>query len=325
MKEFVINRNDAGQRLDRFTGKAVPLLPASLMQKYIRLKRIKVNGKGAKKDARLCEGDRVQLYINDEFFDEPTEENAYLKIASPRLTVAYEDENILVADKPAGMLCHSDGARWAGGTLIDHIKAYLYQKKEWRPQEEHSFVPALANRIDRNTQGLVLAAKNAAALRVLDEKIRTREIEKTYLAAVRGTMTPPEGTLENYLFKDAKKNLVFVRSAPEKGARTAVTRYRTLTAQGGFSLLACELVTGRTHQIRAQLADAGHPLVGDGKYGSERLNRAAGETRQALCSYKVRFAFRTDAGPLAYLNGRTVTATDVDFVKKFFPLFNDLH
>ena len=210
MKELTIKANDAGQRLDRFIGKAVPLLPESLLQKYIRLKRIKVNGKGSKRDARLAAGDTVQLYINDEFFEKPREENSYLKVGTPRLDIVYEDENILLVDKKPGILCHSAGV-WDYNTLIAHIQAYMAQKGEWDPRDENSFVPALCNRIDRNTGGIVIAAKNAPSLRVLNDKIRDREIEKFYLCAVRGRPSPSSGRLENFLFKDANSNQVFVK------------------------------------------------------------------------------------------------------------------
>ena len=151
MKELTIGRNDAGQRLDRFLAKAVPLLPASLAQKYIRLKRIKCNNARAQRDTRLQEGDVLQLYINDEFFDKPSEANAYLTVTAPKLNIVYEDENILLVDKKPGVAVHPhDGAEY-GRTLIDHIQAYLYAKGEWRPREEQAFTPALCNRIDRNT------------------------------------------------------------------------------------------------------------------------------------------------------------------------------
>ena len=178
MKELTIKQNDAGQRLDRFVGKAVPLLPESLLQKYIRLKRIKVNGKGAKRDARLSVGDTVQLYINDEFFEKPREENSYLKVGTPKLSIVYEDENILLADKKPGVLCHSAGV-WDYNTLIANIQAYMAQKGEWRPREENAFAPALCNRIDRNTGGIVIAAKNAEALRILS-------LRRVRAAAARG-------------------------------------------------------------------------------------------------------------------------------------------
>lgn len=321
MKEIIIKRNDAGQRLDRFVGKAVPLLPEALLQKYIRIKRIKVNGKGSKRDLRLSEGDVLSLYINDEFFDKPAEQNSYLKVGTPRLTVVYEDDNILLADKKPGVLCHSAGA-WDYNTLIANIQAYLYHKGQWRPREENAFAPALCNRIDRNTGGIVIAAKNAEALRILNEKIKDREIEKYYLCAVMGKPRPASGRLENYIFKDAVKNQVYIKTAPEPGARTAVTEYRVLESKNGLSLVECRLLTGRTHQIRAQMAHAGWPLLGDGKYGRERENREFGEKGQALYSYKLRFEFPTDAGILNYLRGREFTVDNIDFKEKYFPGFS---
>ena len=317
MKEFIVGKNDAGQRLDRFVGKTVPLLPDSLLQKYIRLKRIKLNRKGAKRDTRLSEGDCIQLYINDEFFEKPREENSYLKVGKPRVTIVYEDENILLADKKPGVLCHSAG-QWDYNTLIANIQAYLAQKGEWRPWEENSFAPALCNRIDRNTGGIVIAAKNAEALRIINEKIKLREIEKYYLCAVHGRPDPPSGILENYLFKDAVKNRVYVKNKNEPGAKTAVTEYRTLRSKGPLSLVECRLLTGRTHQIRAQMAHVGWPLLGDGKYGSERFNKNYDEAGQALYSYKLQFSFPTDAGLLNYLRGKEFTVDSVGFVDKYF-------
>lgn len=317
MKELRISKNDSGQRLDRFLSKAVPLLPASLAQKYIRLKRIKLNGGRAQRDTRLQEGDVLSLYINDEFFDTPREENAYLTVSVPKLNLVYEDDNILLVDKKPGQAVHPhDGAEY-GKTLIDHIQAYLYAKREWRPREENAFTPALCNRIDRNTGGIVIAAKNAEALRILNEKIRDREIDKRYLAVIEGQIRPQNGTLSGYLFKDAVKNRVFVTDTPQPGSKTAVTKYRTLAQAKGLSLVECELLTGRTHQIRAQFAHAGHPLLGDGKYG--KLSKDAIRKYQALYSYKLTFTFPTDAGVLTYLKGKTFTVSDVDFARELFP------
>ena len=317
MKEFIINQNDAGQRLDRFVGKAAPLLPSSLMQKYIRIKRIKINNKSAARDTKLVYGDTIQMYVNDEFFEAPTEKNSYLKITSPDLNILFEDENILLVDKKPGVLCHdADGA--SAFTLIAHIKAYLYQKKEWRPFEENTFTPALCNRIDRNTGGIVIAAKNAETLRIINEKIKNQEIDKHYLAIVHGTPSPPDGTLRSFLFKDAAKNQVIVKKTSEKGTKTAITEYRTLMSFGNLSLVECRLLTGRTHQIRAQFADFGHPLLGDGKYGSERLNRPYSEHKQALYSYRLMFSFTSDAGMLNYLKNREFIVFSVDFVGKYF-------
>ena len=317
MKEFTIGSNDAGQRLDRFLAKAVPLLPASLAQKYIRLKRIKCNGKRIERDARLQEGDVLQLYINDEFFDKPREDNAYLTVAAPKLNIVYEDDQILLVDKRPGLAVHPhDGAEY-GRTLIDHIQSYLYQKREWRPREENAFTPALCNRIDRNTGGIVIAAKTAEALRVMIQKIKDRELDKRYLAIVEGTPKPIVGSLKGYLFKDAKKNRVFVTDTPQTGAKSCQTNYRVLASRGGLSLVECELITGRTHQIRAQFAHAGHPLLGDGKYG--KLDKKYDRNYQALYSYKLTFCFTTDAGALAHLNGKSFQVDQVDFAREYFP------
>ena len=317
MKEFTIGKNDAGQRLDRFLSKAVPLLPASLAQKYIRLKRIKCNGGRVQRDTRLQAGDVLQLYINDEFFDKPREDNGYLTVAAPKLTIVYEDENILLVDKRPGLAVHPhDGAEY-GRTLIDHIQAYLYQTKQWNPRGENAFTPALCNRIDRNTGGIVIAAKTAEALRVMNQKIKDREIDKRYLAIVEGTPKPEKGILKGYLFKDSKKNRVFVTDTPQPGSKTCQTNYRTLETRKGISLVECELITGRTHQIRAQFAHAGHPLLGDGKYG--KLNKQFDRNYQALYSYKLTFTFTTEAGNLSYLNGQSFSVEKVDFVETYFP------
>ncbi len=320
MKEFTIRQNDAGQRLDRWLTKTLPLLPAPLAQKYIRLKRVKLNGKGAKRDARLAVGDVLQLYINDEFFDRPTPENAFLSVFQPQLDIVYEDENLLLLNKRPGLVVHPDEHERVN-TLLTHIQAYLYQKKEWSPYKENSFAPALCNRIDRNTGGIVIAAKNAETLRVMNQKIRDRELVKLYLCVVHGRMDPPAGELRDYLRKDEARAQVTVHRRPVEGGKTAVTRYRTLTSSGGLSLVECDLITGRTHQIRAQFAAAGHPLLGDGKYGRERDNRKYGRHGQALYSYKLEFRFTTDAGPLEPLNGRSWQVDDVDFVAEYFPGF----
>ena len=318
MKEFTIGPNDAGQRLDRWLAKTLPLLPAPLAQKYIRLKRVKVNGKGSKRDVRLQKGDVLQLYINDEFFDRPTPENAFLSVFKPQLDILYEDEHIMLLNKRPGMVVHPDEKERVN-TLITHIQAYLYQKKEWSPYWEHSFAPALCNRIDRNTGGIVIAAKTAQALRVMNQKIRDRELQKLYLCVVHGTMVPRDGRLTSYILKDEDRAQVRVFQRPVPGGKTAVTLYRTLEARNGLSLVECDLITGRTHQIRAQFAAAGHPLLGDGKYGRERDDKRFDRRFQALYSYKLRFRFTTDAGCLEHLNGGEWTVEDVDFAAEYFP------
>ena len=317
MRELTIGKNDAGQRLDRFVAKSLPLLPPTLLQKYIRLKRIKVNGRGAKRDTRLESGDILQLYINDEFFDKPSEENIFLTVFRPQLDIVYEDENLLLVNKRPGLVVHADETEKVN-TLINHIQAYLYQKREWNPRWENAFTPALCNRIDRNTGGIVIAAKNAETLRIINQKIRDREIDKRYLCITVGAPRPPQGEVSCFLLKDEKKKQVAVYHRPVPGGKTAVTRYRTLETRGELSLLEVELLTGRTHQIRATMADLGCPLLGDGKYGDGSVNRRYGETRQALYSYRLTFDFPTDAGLLNYLRGRSFQVESVPFREKYF-------
>ena len=319
MKELTVGKNDAGQRLDRFLSKAVPLLPDSLMQKYIRLKRIKCNGKPVKRDYRLNAGDLLALYINDEFFEVPQENNAWLKVGNPKLNIVYEDENLLLVDKKPGVLCHSDGS-WDYHTLISNIQAYLARSGEWKPKEENSFTPALCNRIDRNTGGIVIAAKNAETLRVINQKIKDREIAKYYLCVVIGKPRPDSGLLENELFKDAVKNTVFVKSRAEPGSRTAKTEYRVLQSRDHLSLVECHLLTGRTHQIRVQMAHAGWPLLGDGKYGREEVNRIYHEHGQALYSWRLVFEFPTFSEHLEYLRGKEfrIDPKTIEFCIKYF-------
>ena len=318
MREFTIGKNDAGQRLDRFVAKNLPLLPPALLQKYIRLKRIKVNGKGSKRDVRLNAGDVLQLYINDEFFDKPSEENMFLTLFNPQLDIVYEDENLLLVNKRPGLVVHADETEKVN-TLINHIQAYLYQKREWNPKWENAFAPALCNRIDRNTGGIVIAAKNAETLRIINEKIKNHELEKSYLCVTVGHPRPAEGRIEGFLLKyEAKKQVSFYHK-PVPGGKTAVTLYKTLESRGPLSLVECRLLTGRTHQIRVSMAEIGCPLLGDGKYGQGAVNKQYHETRQALYSYKLAFAFTTDAGALEYLRGKEFRVDSVPFRDKYFP------
>ena len=318
MREFTIGKNDAGQRLDRFVAKNLPLLPPALLQKYIRLKRIKVNGKGSKRDVRLNAGDALQLYINDEFFDKPSEENMFLTLFNPQLDIVYEDENLLLVNKRPGLVVHADETEKVN-TLINHIQAYLYQKREWNPKWENAFAPALCNRIDRNTGGIVIAAKNAEPLRIINEKIKNHELEKSYLCVTVGHPRPAEGRIEGFLLKDEAKKQVSFYHKPVPGGKTAVTLYKTLESRGPLSLVECRLLTGRTHQIRVSMAEIGCPLLGDGKYGQGAVNKQYHETRQALYSYKLSFAFTTDAGALEYLRGKEFRVDSVPFRDKYFP------
>ncbi len=318
MKELVINRNDAGQRLDKYLTKALPALPPALLHKYIRLKRVKLGGKRVEKDYRLQEGDTLQLYINDEFFATPDPEEDWKKV-TPKLEVVYEDEHILLVNKPVGLVVHEDESN-TPNTLINQIKAYLYNKGDWDPQKEASFTPALCNRIDRNTGGIVIAAKTAAALRVMNDKIRDREISKFYLCLVHGTPKPASGELTNYLRRDLDKKQVFVEKHKTRDSLTAKLRYKVRDSRAGLSLVECELLTGRTHQIRVQMSEAGHPLVGDTKYGTLKQNKGLPYKHQALWSWRLRFDFPTDAGELEYLRGKEFRVEQVPFLTYYYAL-----
>lgn len=317
MKEFIIAQNDANQRFDKFIAKSAPLLPKSLMYKYLRTKRIKLNGKKADIAIRLSVGDRVEMYINDEFFAPKEEKYSFLS-AGKELNVVYEDENILVLNKKVGLLSHPDEGEYVD-TLISRVQRYLYEKGEYDPKNENSFAPALANRIDRNTGGIVLAAKNAETLRILNEKIKLREIEKRYLCITVGVPPKKEGVAEGFIVKDEKKNTVTVLKRSVPGGKSIKTGYRVIDSKGGLSLVEVELFTGRTHQIRAHMASMGCPLLGDGKYGTNELNKKyGGYKKQCLYSYKTGFTWKTDAGILNYLKGRFFEVDDVWFRRAFY-------
>ena len=317
MRTLIINRNDAGQRLDKFLSKAVKAMPKSLMYKGIRTKKIKVNRKRAEIGYILEEGDTVELFISEEFFSDNASDSAFMKL-TPKLDIVYEDENIMLLDKRPGLIVHSDDEEDVN-TLISHVKAYLYRKGEYNPEDEQSFAPALCNRIDRNTGGIVIAAKNAEALRIMNEKIRNDELSKFYLAAVHGHMPKKADTLHGYLRKDQANNIVDISTVKKPGYKEIITKYRVLDEKNDLSLVEVELVTGRTHQIRAHFSSIGHPLLGDGKYGVNRDDKKLGYKFQALYAYRLEFRFRTDSGALVYLNGKSfsIDKSKVWFLEEF--------
>lgn len=315
MKEFIIEKNDSGQRLDKFISKAVPKLPQGLMYKYIRLKRIKLNGKRCEISTRLNVGDILQMYVNDEFFDTQTD-SSFLNVPSD-IDIVYEDENILLVNKRCGMVVHEDDDN-TEDTLINRITHYLYKKGEYDPEREASFAPALCNRLDRNTSGIVICAKNAESLRLLNRIVKEREIVKNYLCVTIGTPSPKEAVVTAYLEKNEAENTVYISDKKTPNNKTITTGYKVLQSKDGLALCEIDLITGRTHQIRAHMAYLGYPLLGDGKYGINKENRARNVKTQALCAYKLSFDFKSDAEMLNYLNGKSFEISDIWFVKEFF-------
>jgi len=316
LRKITVGKNSAGQRIDRFLLKAFPAMSMGVICRLIRKKDIKIGGKRTEPSYKLCEGDEISVYADGELLGKKQSDEGFMSVVGT-VSVIYEDENILLADKEPGLLVHEDD-NGSGDTLINRIKRYLYDKGEYFPDKEDCFAPALCNRIDRNTGGIVIAAKNAESLRILNRKVRDRELTKLYLCAVCGVPEKREDTLTAYLFKDSSENRVIIseRKSPEN--RTIVTKYRVLSVNGeGDSLLEVDLITGRTHQIRAHMAYIGHPLLGDGKYGINRINKEKGYKYQALYSYKLIFDFTTDAGILSYLNHREFEAKNVWFRDRF--------
>ena len=222
----------------------------------------------------------------------------------------------MVLEKKNGMVVHEDDDNTAD-TLINRVKRYLYDKGEYDPNAENSFAPALCNRLDRNTGGIVIAAKNAESLRILNQKIRDREIEKYYLCITAGVPSKRADTVTAYLEKDSASNTVKVTDRKSSTNKTIVTSYRVIRDNGSLALVEIKLGTGRTHQIRAHMAHIGCPLLGDGKYGINRINREYKVKTQALYSYRLKFAFSSESGCLEYLNGKEFRADKVWFEDMF--------
>ncbi len=315
MREIVVGKNDSGQRIDKFLTKKYKNMPISMMYKLIRKKKITVNRKRVQENYILEQDDLVLIFAPEDILAE----NAPKQVKTRgKVNIAYEDENILIADKESGLLVHSD-TQEEGDTLIDRITAYLIEKGEFIPESENSFAPALCNRIDRNTEGLVIAAKNAEALREMNEIIKERKIQKLYLAVVHGVLNPKNGEIKLMLEKDSDKNIVRVRNKESRSTKSAITKYKTVSVSNNreFSLLEIELITGRTHQIRASFAHIGHPLLGDGKYAVNKKDRDMGYKSQALCAYSLTFSGCKKSALLGYLDGLTVTAKKPRFLSLF--------
>lgn len=321
IRTLVVKSNDEGQRIDKFLQKTLNNIPQSLLCKYFRKKCIKINGKRAQMNDLLCAGDEIKLFISDEFFEKSKDnENHNFKKDTCTLKqseIIYEDENIIILDKPAGELVHSGSFDAENKNadqicLADRLLGYLYKKGEYNPEDENCFAPALCNRLDRNTCGLVIAAKNAKALRIMNQKIKDREMQKLYRTVVYGAPPENEDTLTDFWYKDKENNRVFIFPTRQKAKehmhikydddiKTVITKYKVLKKTKDKSLLEIDLITGRTHQIRAHLAYIGCAIVGDGKYGKNHKSKTK-EKYQLLCSHKLKFDFKTPSDILQYLD-----------------------
>lgn len=322
MKKFIIKSNDSGQRLDKFLQKAIPDLPKSMLYKALRTKKIKLNGKRADGSVMLSEGDEISCYLKDEFFgdmsskDNKDHEYTFMK-ASGDISVIYEDENILIVYKPAGLVVHDDDKK-TEDTLIARVLGYLYKSGSYCPENENSFTPALCNRLDRNTSGLVIAAKNAAALREINRLIRENRIHKSYYCVTVNKPPKKQDTAKAYHFRPNGSKTVKVSFKKLNGYHDMITKYNLLSVSGRLCLLKIDLITGRTHQIRAHMALLGAPLLGDEKYGIHDINKQYNEKYQLLCAYRITFDPENNT-LFSYLSGKRFMCPPPEFAKKYFP------
>ena len=319
MRELNITTREEGQRLDKILSKYLNKAPKSFVYKMLRKKNIKLNGKKATGNEKLSQGDQVCIYLAEDTINKFREEVKAGK-QKIKLDVLYEDENVIMVNKPWGIL--SQKSKPEDISINDQIIPYAVNQGLISEKELQVVKPSICNRLDRNTTGIIICGISIEGLQTMAEMLKHRDMKKYYLCIVHGTLPRPAGRLEGYILKDEAKKQVTVSSRPRPGAKTAVTLYETLAVRNGLSLVRCQLITGRTHQIRAQFAAAGHPLLGDGKYGSERQNKRYGRSYQALYSYRLEFCFTTDAGALAPLDGQQFQVEQVDFVTEYFPGFS---
>ena len=313
MRELVVKKNDANQRLDKFLLKKFKTMPKKMAYMYIRKKCVKVNGKKATPEVMLKENDLLTFYIKDEFFDNIQEENYEFLKAPKNLKIIYEDENIILLDKKPGVIVHQDKS-YHFDCLLLRLQHYLYDNGEYNPKEENCFAPALVNRIDRNTGGIVIGAKNAESLRILNQKMKDRELHKFYLCLLINKPKKDNAILSDYLIKNEKTNKVTVLRNEKQGAKKILTKYSVLETNNNLTLCEVELLTGRTHQIRAHMSSIGCPILGDNKYGNKKLNQKYSLSKQCLYSYKLAFDFTTDSGIFSYLDKKDFSTNDIWFM-----------
>lgn len=323
MKSIIVKENDVNQRLDNFLVKVFPNVSKTLIFKLVRTKKIKVNKKRTEPDYRLVLNDEISIFYN---FDEAKinvekkDQTWNFLDAKNKIDVVYEDKNLIVVNKPPKLVVHSD-LKHEADTLINRVQKYLYLKKEYDPELENQFAPSLVHRIDQNTSGLVVVAKNYLALQTLNEIFKNREIDKRYLALLYGKITPSQQTITIYLKKEDKFVTVYKTKHPE--AKESITSYTLLRyLKNKYSLVDVELFTGRTHQIRATFNYLGYPLVGEQKYIKKDIDKDTRFKYQCLCAYKIQFKITDKNNPLFYLNQLTlqIHENDIWFLEKLTSL-----
>lgn len=310
MIEIIIGKNDNEQRADRFLKKYLNKAPKGYVYKMIRKKRIKLNGKNIKPENTIYEGDIIKFFLSQETIDK-FRENTEKMLENVNLDIIYEDDNILVINKPIGLLSHSADGDYTEKNLVDEMVTYLYRKGDYSPRIEKTFRPSICNRLDKNTSGIVLGAKNYETLKELNSAFRDRKIDKYYKSVIRGDLNK-DLELKSYIEKDINKNMMKITNKDKANSKEIITKVKKIYSDGEYTLIEVELITGRTHQIRAHLASIGHPIVGDRKYGDKKTNIFFRENykldNQFLHCYKIEISGLD--GILSYLNCKTFIADE---------------
>lgn len=318
MKEIIISSNEAGQRLDKLLGKYLRLAPKSFFYKMLRKKNITLNGKKAQGNEILSAGDSVKLFLSDDTISK-FQQQEYAPVSSnskptgetrrpQNLDLVYEDDHIALINKPAGML--SQKADPKDVSLVEYFIEYLLESGSISKESLQLFRPSVCNRLDRNTSGLVIAGKSLAGLQTMSLLLKDRSMKKYYRCIVIGEMDRGDH-LKGYLLKDKSTNQVRISSAPRtKDDKWIETEYKVLKREGGLTLLEVHLITGRSHQIRAHLASIGHPILGDGKYGNNKINQRYKKSHGVQCQmlHAYRLEMPEIEGELSYLSGKIFCA-----------------
>lgn len=310
MKTIQIGSNESGQRCDKFLRKLLKDVPLSAIYKAFRKGDIRVNGKKIKEQYVLEDGDTIEI----RYIKTSGEKKKFERIDN-NLKITYEDENILMVEKWPNLLVHSD-TKDGDPTLTDYVLSYLYDKGDYEPEKEVTFTPAPCNRLDRNTSGIVIFGKNFKYLKALNEAIRERSIEKHYMALVQGRIK--DGVHTGYILKNEDANISKVYETKVPNSKEIAMEVKTIQSCGTFSLIEINLLTGRSHQLRAHLSELGNPIVGDSKYGDKKLNsffvNRYGLNYQFLYAFKV--IFKSNSDELEYMRNKTIAESLPPVLKK---------